>query len=217
MGKLDLVTIIIIAANVIISYKGFGDFGFFEKYKFNVGAVRRGEQFRLFSSGFLHIDNAHLFFNMFSLYIFADIVIQDLGIYSYIIIYLGSLLLGNLLSLYFHKDEYHYSAVGASGAVMGVIYSAILLQPGMSLYLFFIPIPIPAYIFGIGYLLYSIYGMKNRVGNIGHDAHFGGAIGGYVITLILASWLFKENLLMIVLLAIPILLLFILKKSYTQS
>jgi len=212
MGKLDLVTIIIIAANVIISYKGFGDFGFFEKYKFNVGAVRRGEQFRLFSSGFLHIDNAHLFFNMFSLYIFADIVIQDLGIYSYIIIYLGSLLLGNLLSLYFHKDEYHYSAVGASGAVMGVIYSAILLQPGMSLYLFFIPIPIPAYIFGIGYLLYSIYGMKNRVGNIGHDAHFGGAIGGYVITLILASWLFKENLLMIVLLAIPILLLFILKK-----
>jgi membrane associated rhomboid family serine protease len=212
MGKLDLVTIIIIAANVIISYKGFGDFGFFEKYKFNVGALRRGEQFRLFSSGFLHIDNAHLFFNMFSLYIFADIVIQDLGIYGYIIIYLGSLLLGNLLSLYFHKDEYYYSAVGASGAVMGVIYSAILLQPGMSLYLFFIPIPIPAYIFGIGYLLYSIYGMKNRVGNIGHDAHFGGAIGGYVITLILASWLFKENLLMIVLLAIPILLLFILKK-----
>ena len=212
MGKLDLVTIIIIAANVIISYKGFGDFGFFEKYKFNVGALRRGEQFRLFSSGFLHIDNAHLFFNMFSLYIFADIVIQDLGIYGYIIIYLGSLLLGNLLSLYFHKDEYYYSAVGASGAVMGVIYSAILLQPGMSLYLFFIPIPIPAYVFGIGYLLYSIYGMKNRVGNIGHDAHFGGAIGGYVITLILASWLFKENLLMIVLLAIPILLLFILKK-----
>ena len=212
MGKLDLVTIIIIAANVIISYKGFGDFGFFEKYKFNVGAVRRGEQFRLFSSGFLHVDNAHLFFNMFSLYFFADIVINDLGIFSFLIIYIGSLLLGNLLSLYFHKDEYHYSAVGASGAVMGIIYSAILLQPGMSLYMFFIPIPIPAYLFGIGYLLYSIYGMKNRVGNIGHDAHFGGAIGGYVITLILASWLFEENLLMIGLLAIPIVLLFILKK-----
>lgn len=212
MGKLDLVTIIIIAANVIISYKGFGDFGFFEKYKFNVGALRRGEQFRLFSSGFLHVDNAHLFFNMFSLYFFADIVINDLGIYSFLIIYIGSLLLGNLLSLYFHKEEYHYSAVGASGAVMGVIYSAILLQPGMSLYMFFIPIPIPAYLFGIGYLLYSIYGMKNRVGNIGHDAHFGGAIGGYVITLILASWLFEENLLMIGLLALPIVLLFILKK-----
>jgi membrane associated rhomboid family serine protease len=212
MSKLDLVTIIIIAANVIISYKGFGDFGFFEKYKFNVGAIRRGEQFRLFSSGFLHADNSHLFFNMFSLYFFASVVIGDLGVLSFVIIYIGSLILGSLLSLYFHKDEYHYSAVGASGAVMGIIYSAILLQPGMSLYMFFIPIPIPAYVFGIGYLLYSIYGMKNRIGNIGHDAHFGGAIGGYIITLILASWLFKENFLMIVLLAIPIVLLFVLKK-----
>ena len=126
--------------------------------------------------------------------------------------YFGSLLVGSLLSLYFHKNEYHYSAVGASGAVTGILYSAILLQPGMNLYIFFIPIPIPAYIFGIGYLLYSIYGMKNRIGNIGHDAHFGGAIGGYVITLLLSPWLFETNLLMIVLLAIPIVLLFVLKK-----
>ena len=213
MGKLDIVTIIIIAANVIISYKGFSDFGFFEKYKFHVGAVRRGEQFRLFSCGFLHADTAHLFFNMFSLYFFANVVIGYLGVVSFLIIYVGSLLLGSLLSLYFHKDEYHYSAVGASGAVMGIIYSAILLQPDMRLIFFLIPIPIPAYIFGIGYLLYSIYGMKNRIGNIGHDAHFGGAVGGYVITLILASWLFEENLMMIALLAIPIVLLFVLKKT----
>ena len=213
MGKLNIVTIIIIAANVIISYKGFGDFTFFEKYKFNVGGVRRGEQIRLFSSGFLHADNAHLFFNMFSLYFFADVVINLLGVFGFILVYVGSLLLGSLLYLYFHKEEYHYSAVGASGAVMGVIYSAILLQPGMSLYMFFIPIPIPAYIFGIGYLLYSIYGMKNSIGNIGHDAHFGGAIGGYFITLILSPWMFTTNLLMIGLLAIPIALLFALKKS----
>ena len=83
----------------------------------------------------------------------------------------------------------------------------------MSLYMFFVPIPIPAYLFGMGYLLYSIYGMKNRVGNIGHDAHFGGAIGGFVATLILSPWLFKTNLLMIGLLLIPIILLFILKKA----
>jgi len=213
MGKLNIVTIIIIAANVIISYKGFGDFTFFEKYKFNVGAVRRGEQIRLFSSGFLHADNAHLFFNMFSLYFFADVVINLLGVFGFVLVYIGSLLLGSLLSLYFHKEEYHYSAVGASGAVMGVIYSAILLQPGMSLYMFFIPIPIPAYIFGIGYLLYSIYGMKNSIGNIGHDAHFGGAIGGYFITLIMSPWLFSSSLLMVILLALPIVLLFILKKT----
>lgn len=212
MGNLSIVTIIIIAANVLISYKGFGDFGFFEKYKFNVGAIRRGEQIRMFSSGFLHVDVAHLVFNMFTLYIFANVVLAYLGNINFVIVYVGSLLLGNLLSLYFHKNEYYYSAVGASGAVMGVVYSAILLRPDMDLYLFFIPIPIPAYIFGIGYLLYTLYGMKNRVGNIGHDAHFGGAIGGYVITLMLASWLFETHLTMIILLLIPIVLLFVLKK-----
>lgn len=212
MGNLSVVLLVVIAANVIISFKGFSDFTFFEKYKFNVGAIRRGEQFRMFSSGFLHVDTAHLFFNMFTLYFFADIVVGYLGTLYFLIVYIGSLLLGSLLSFYFHKNEYHYSAVGASGAVTGVLYSAILLRPDMSLFLFFIPIPIPAYVFGIGYLLYSIYGMKNQLGNIGHDAHFGGAIGGYVITLILASWLFEEHLLMIGLLAIPIILLFVLKK-----
>lgn len=213
MGKLDIVTIIIIAANVIMSYKGFGDFIFFEKYKFLVGAVQRGEKIRLFSSGFLHADTQHLLFNMLSLYFFADVVINILNPMQFVIVYCGSLLVGSLLSLYFHKNEYQYSAVGASGAVSGVIYSAILLQPGMSLYMFFIPIPIPAYLFGIGYLLYSIYGMKNRIGNIGHDAHFGGAVGGYIITLLLAPYLFNTNMLMIVLLALPIILLFVLKKA----
>lgn len=212
MGNLSLVTIIIIAANVLISYKGFGDFGFFERYKFNVGSIRRGEQFRMFSSGFLHADTSHLFMNMLTLYFFADVVILSVGEFNFVVIYVISLLLGSLLSLYFHQNEYHYSAVGASGAVTGILYAAILLNPGMSLYLFFIPIPIPAYVFGIGYLLYSIYGMKNRVGNIGHDAHFGGAIGGLVVTLIMVPTLFKTDLLMIGLLTIPIIILFVMHK-----
>ena len=213
MGNLSLITIVIIAANVIISYKGFNDFGFFERYKFNVGAVRRGEQIRMFSSGFLHVDPMHLFVNMFTLYFFADIVVQDLGNLNFIVVYLVSLILGNLLSLYFHKDEFHYSAVGASGAVTGILYSSILLYPSMELYMFFIPIPIPAYVFGIGYLLYSIYGMKKRIGNIGHDAHFGGAIGGFVVTLMLMPSLFKTDLLMIGLLALPIIILFIMHRT----
>tara|TARA_R110002096_G_scaffold218068_4_gene406216 strand:- start:3988 stop:4638 length:651 start_codon:yes stop_codon:yes gene_type:complete len=213
MGNLHIVTIVIIAANAIISYKGFGDYNFFDKYKFQVGAIQRGEKIRLFSSGFLHADTQHLLFNMITLYFFANEVIALTSTLSFIFIYFGSLLLGSLLSLYFHKNEYHYSAVGASGAVTGILYSAILLQPGMNLYIFFIPIPIPAYIFGIGYLLYSIYGMKNKIGNIGHDAHFGGAIGGFIITLVLSPWLFQTNLLMIGLLSLPIILLFILKKA----
>ena len=213
MGNLDLITIIIIAANVIISYKGFGDYTFFETYKFNVGGIKRGEQIRMFSSGFLHVDTMHLFFNMFTLYIFADVVISFLGKTPFLLIYIVSLLVGNVLSLYFHKNEYHYSAVGASGAVTGIVYSAILLRPEMSLYLMFIPIPIPAYVFGVGYLLYSIYGMKNRIGNIGHDAHFGGAIGGYVLTLVFGSWILKEHLTMVLLLAVPIVLLYVMRKS----
>ena len=125
MGKLDLVTIIIIAANVIISYKGFSDYSFFDKYKFQVGGVRRGEQIRMVSSGFLHADTQHLLFNMLSLYFFADVVITLLSPIQFLFVYFGSLLVGSLLSLYFHKNEYHYSAVGASGAVSGIIYSAI--------------------------------------------------------------------------------------------
>ncbi|MCK7590699.1 rhomboid family intramembrane serine protease [Subsaxibacter sp. CAU 1640] len=208
MGNLSLVTIIIIAANVIISYKGFSDYGFFERYKFNVGAIRRGEQIRMFSSGFLHVDTKHLIFNMITLFFFANGVIYYVGTTHFIIIYISSLLLGNLLSLYFHKDEYHYSAVGASGAVMGVIYSAILFDPWMEINFF-----IPGFVFGIAYLLYSIYGMKNRIGNIGHDAHFGGAIGGFVVTLMLMPSLFQTDLMMIGLLAIPIILLFVLHKT----
>ncbi|SFZ91975.1 Rhomboid family protein [Flaviramulus basaltis] len=207
MGKLDLITIIIIAANVIISYKGFGDYSFFDKYKFHVGGVQRGEKIRMFSSGFLHVDMQHLLFNMITLYFFSGQVIYEVGTTGFLLIYVGSLFVGNLLSLYFHKREYHYSAVGASGAVMGVIYSAILFDPWMEINFF-----IPGFVFGIGYLLYSIYGMKNKIGNIGHDAHFGGAIGGYLITLILSPWLFETNLLMIGLLAIPIILLFALRK-----
>ena len=83
----------------------------------------------------------------------------------------------------------------------------------MRLAFFFIPIPIPAYIFGIGYLLYSIYGMKARLGNIGHTAHFGGAIGGYVITLLFMPSLLTQETLMVVLLALPIIVLFILEKT----
>lgn len=212
MGNLAIVTIIIIAANVIISYKGFEDYGFFDKYKFNVGAIKRGEQFRLFSSGFLHVNTQHLLFNMITLYFFANNVIAYIGSLKFIIIYVISLIAGGLLSLYFHKDEYHYSAVGASGAVTGILYAAILLNPDMSLYFFFVPVPIPGYVFGIGYLLYSIYGMKKRIGNIGHDAHFGGAIGGYVTTLIFVPVLFQINLTMVVVLALPIILLFVMKK-----
>ena len=163
-------------------------------------------------SGFLHVDLQHLLFNMVTLYFFANNVLASVGPLYFFLIYFGSLIFGNLLSYYFHQNESYYSAVGASGAVTGILYAAILLYPGMSMYLYFIPIPIPSYVIGVGYMLYSIYGMKSRQGNIGHDAHFGGAIGGYVLTLLLFPQILETHLWMVILLAIPIIILFIMHK-----
>lgn len=201
----------IIVANAVISYKGFNDLAFFRKYEFHVGSIRSGEQIRMLSSGFLHADIMHLAFNMLTLWFFAPVVIQGLGTISFVLIYFGSLVFGSLLTMLFHKNDYSYRAVGASGAVTGVLYSAILLQPNMMLGIFFV-IPMPAYLFGILYLLYSIYGMRAKNDNIGHTAHFGGAIGGYLITLIKEPSLIVDHSLMVILLAIPILILFVMAK-----
>ncbi|GAA4045089.1 rhomboid family intramembrane serine protease [Flavobacterium chungnamense] len=208
----NLFLIGLIAINVVISFKGFDDLSFFRKYQFHVGSIRSGEQIRMISSGFLHVDIGHLAFNMLSLYFFAPVVYGILNNFSFILIYFASLIFGSLLTMIFHKDDYSYSAVGASGAVMGIIYSAILLDPSLDIYFFFIPIPIPGYIFGIGYLLYSIYGMKAKSDNIGHTAHFGGAIGGYLFTLMKKPSLFMDNTFMVVILAIPIIILFVMAK-----
>ena len=116
--QMNQVVIGLIVINVLVSIKGFSDRLFFERYKFQVGPIKNGEQIRIFSSGFLHVDQAHLFFNMFALYIFADSVIDNIGVLKFVLIYLGSLLAGSTLALSFHKNEPYYSAVGASGAVM---------------------------------------------------------------------------------------------------
>ncbi len=209
--------LLIIIVNALVSFKGFKDRFFFEKYKFQVGPIMKGEKLRMLSSGFLHVDHSHLFFNMLTLYFFADPVINYVGIPKFLAIYFGSLLAGSLFALSFHKKEPYYTAVGASGAVMGVVYAAIMLNPGMNLYLFFIPIPIPAYIFGVGYLLYSMFGMKNQWGNIGHSAHIGGAIGGFIFTLILYPSVLSTNKMMILILAIPIVLMFIFKDKLERN
>ncbi|MEM1336200.1 MAG: rhomboid family intramembrane serine protease [Bacteroidota bacterium] len=213
MYNLHMATIAIMAANVVVSLRGFSDQRFFERYKFSVGAIKAGQRERSVTSGFLHVDFSHLFFNMFTLFFFANVVITWFGPTRFLILYFVSLIAGSLLALFFHKDEPYYSAVGASGAVTGVLYAAILLQPDMRLGIMFIPIPLPAYVLGIAYLLYSIYGMKSRLGNIGHTAHFGGAVGGYLTTLLFRPSLLATDTLMVVLLAIPIILLLILEKT----
>lgn len=201
----------IIALNVIVSFKAFNDEYFFRKYEFHVGSIRAGEQIRMVSSAFLHADLPHLAFNMLTLYFFAPAVYETLGNLSFMLIYFGSLVFGSLLTMLFHKDDYNYRAVGASGAVTGILYSAILMYPDMTIGIFMI-IPMPAYIFGILYLLYSIYGMRAKNDNIGHTAHFGGAIGGYALTLLKYPELIQNNTFIVVLLLVPIILLFVMAK-----
>lgn len=167
----------------LMSSKGFKDPIFFNRLKFNVGAVENGEYYRLLSAGFIHVDQQHLLFNGLTLYFFGDNLIYGLGLTNTIVLYVVSLLVGNLSAFLYHRNNPYYSAVGASGAIMGVVYSSILIFPDMRLGFIFFPIPIPAYLFGIGYLVYTLFGIKRQQDGIGHTAHLGGAIGGVICTL----------------------------------
>ncbi len=210
------IVLLLVVITVVFSYKGIQDAPLFERYKFNIAAILRGERIRMLTSGFLHADYMHLGFNMYALFLFSDTVLYQQGPLVFLFIYFSSMLAGSFFTLYYHKTEPYYSAVGASGAVSGIVFSAILMFPDMTLIMFPIPIPLPGYIFGVGYLLYSIYGMKKGGGNIGHAAHLGGAIGGFVVTLLFAPELIVQNTLTVFLLTIPILLLVLLQIKNKQ-
>jgi len=204
---IDLVLIVVMAITALVSFKGFNDPYFLRKYDFHVGSIRAGEQIRMFSSGFLHADLQHLILNMLTLYFFGPLVVAYLGSVGFLLVYFCSLVAGSLLTLYLHRNEYSYRALGASGAIMGVVFSAVLLQPDAR-----VNFIIPAWIFGLAYMLFSIYGMRARRDNIGHTAHFGGAVGGYLVTLIRMPELLQTELWLVLLLLAPIVLLFVLYK-----
>ena len=199
---------IIIAAILIISIRGFKNISFFNKYKFNIRSINNGDKYRMFTSGFLHVDYNHLFFNLFTLFVFSTSILNQLGEIYYLAIYITSLYFGNYYTLKQYKNKNYYSAVGASGAVSGIVYSSILLFPEMKLVFIFFPIPLPSYIFGVGYILYSIYGMKKDNDNIGHTAHLGGAISGTLITILIEPSIVVNQTWLVILLISPFLFLY---------
>ena len=144
---------------------------------------------------------------MFTFYFFADSVIYRVGEVSFLIIYFVSLVFGNVLTYRLNRNNPNYNAVGASGAVMGIVYASILLNPSMTLFL--IVIPMPGYLFGIGYLFYSIYSMKQRNDNIGHEAHLGGAIAGFFTTILISPSVLFNNMFTVAVLLIPIVYFYI--------
>ena len=137
MSGLPSLIFLLIIINVLLSFRAFKDGFLFNRLKFNVKAVQLGEQYRLITAGFIHVDTNHLFFNMFTLFIFGGNVVYGLGNMNFILLYFISLILGNLLALFYHRHNPYYTAVGASGAIMGVVYSSILMFPDMKLMLLF--------------------------------------------------------------------------------
>ncbi|MEL7487371.1 MAG: rhomboid family intramembrane serine protease [Pseudomonadota bacterium] len=176
-----------IAVNVIISVYAFvADPRFFDEFCFHIGAVTRGKQYhRLITSAFLHADAMHLAFNMITLFSFGPVVERLLGTDGLIVIYVGSILASKLVAIYRNRRDFDYTAVGASGAVSGVILSFCLFYPFRDLYFFGLPFGIPAVIFGVGYMLLSARLMNNANRVIGHEAHLGGALGGIVLTVLM--------------------------------
>ncbi len=212
----SILPITIIALTAITSIKGFSDMNFFDRYKFNVGAILgKSKQWdRLITSATLHGDYMHLIFNMMTLYFFSDVIILTFGIWKYLAIYFLSIIGGGLLALWVHRKEYYYSAIGASGGVVGILFAAIALYPDMTLGIMFI-LPMKGWIFGIAYLAYSIYGMQTRQGNIGHDSHLGGAAIGLVMAILFEPMILKVNTLYIGIMILPLIVLayLVLKKK----
>lgn len=146
--------------------------------------VKNKKWYQLLSSGFLHADFMHLAFNMFTLYFFGPYLEQIMGPAGFASLYLTSIVIANVPTVYKHKANPNYASLGASGAVEAVIFAFILFSPLSKIYLFIIPIGIPAILFGFLFMAYSIYASKKQLGNINHDAHIGGAIYGILFTLI---------------------------------
>lgn len=204
MEELGVVGLLILLTNGFITYKGLSETIFFNKYSFIVEKILIYKDYkRLISSAFLHVNWMHFLFNMITLYCFSAGLENVFGAVFFIFLYVGSLIGGNLFSLYIHRHHPDYSAVGASGAISGIVFASIALFPGMELGLLMLPLYIPAWAFGLAYVLYSIYGIKSQRDNIGHEAHLGGGVVGLAIAVITYPKSLAINYLPILLILIP--------------
>jgi len=184
------ITYLIIFLTVAVSVIAMNSEAWFSRLRFNAYDVKHSNQwYRFFTYGFLHAGFVHLFINMLVLYSFGVIVESYFGVYFpekswlyFIMLYVGGLILPIIPAFGKHKNDVFYNAVGASGAVSAVVFSSIILHPSGKIFLFFIPLPIPAPVFGILYVAYEYYMSKRGGDNIGHDAHLWGAIFGLVYT-----------------------------------
>ena len=150
------------------------DLGMLRPYR----TVREGTWYEVITSGFLHAGMGHLLVNMFVLFFFGVVIEQTLGLYHYLALYFSGLVFSALPSLIFHRDDPNYATLGASGAVESVLFGFIFLFPTEKIIIILLPIPIPAWIFGVLFLVYSVFESKRVGGNVNHEAHIAGALWG---------------------------------------
>jgi membrane associated rhomboid family serine protease len=195
---------IILLLTGLATYRGFIDRQYYERHVFHTDPILVDKQYdRLFSSGFLHANWIHFGFNMVALLSFSWSLEFVLGVPKYLLIYLGALLGGNILALYLHRNHGDYRAVGASGAISGVIFSSIILFPEVKISLILLPFEISTWVFGLCFVVISIFGIKSQSDNIGHDAHLGGAIVGVLLTIIMQPSVLQTSWWLILLLLVP--------------
>lgn len=188
-----MLTVIIIAVTGIISLLAFSNRNLFDRFKFNAAEAREPAQwYRFLTYGLIHAGLFHLLINMLVLYSFGRVVESFYGNYFpekhgfyFLLLYIGGLIISILPSFGKHRNDVFYNAVGASGAVSAVLFASIILYPAGKIMLLFIPVPIPAPVFGVLYLAYEYYMSRRGGDNIGHDAHFWGAVYGVIFTIAL--------------------------------
>lgn len=184
---------IIFVLTLATSLWAFNDENIYARFILNPYGVSRGERvYTVITSGLIHKDWNHLLFNMLSYYFFAFQLEARLGHWQFGLLYVLSLILSDLPSIQKHKEDIWYNSLGASGAISAVIFSYIMYDPLASLGILFIPIPIPAWIFGLLYLVYCHFASKHARDNVNHDAHLFGALSGVIITIALNPHIVHE-------------------------
>lgn len=184
------ITLFLILASVAASFYAWNNADIYSKWMLNPYLIdKKNQYYRFLTSGFIHADYMHLFFNMFSLYAIGSSLENvftmfhgEMGKYYYLALYIGGMILADIPTFIKHKKDTNYNSLGASGAVSAIIFSFVIIMPTTMLSINFIPMP--AFLFGILYLGISYYQARKPGDNINHDAHFYGAMFGIVFTLV---------------------------------
>ena len=199
-----MLTILIIAITSLISYFAFRNQSLVSQLIFYPPAIKQNQWYRFITYGFLHADIGHLFFNMFAFYLFGteiekvfnQVFDEWLGGVLYVVLYLLGLIFSILPSWFKEKNNNQYRSLGASGAVSAIVFAYMLIYPMNFMGLMFIPIMMPAFIFGIIYVVTSIYLERKQNGNINHMAHVAGGVFGIIYMYVVFSVFAETNIIL---------------------